>query len=146
MRFFRGSGPVLLRIVSEYDQEIPQSQTADNPVAPPGRAAEPSLDTRRTNPVYFFILIFRGGGVQTPCPQSGSARALRCSHTCMCKHQILAYWLLYCAGVMKFHTKYIRKMKNINGNKTTEHIYNEFNYAVHRGSFNRRAINNTMHN
>ena len=26
-------------IVSEYDQKIPQSQTADNPVAPRGRAA-----------------------------------------------------------------------------------------------------------
>ena len=25
----------------EYDQEIPQSQTADNPVAPRGRAAQP---------------------------------------------------------------------------------------------------------
>ena len=35
--------------VSEYDQEIPQSQTADNPVAPRGRAAQPSLDTRKTN-------------------------------------------------------------------------------------------------
>ena len=34
---------------SEYDQEIPQSQTADNPVAPRGRAAQPSLDTRKTN-------------------------------------------------------------------------------------------------
>ena len=32
------------KIVSEYDQEIPQSQTAaDNPVAPRGRAAQPSL-------------------------------------------------------------------------------------------------------
>ena len=30
------------KIVSEYDQEIPQSQTADNPVALPGRAAQPS--------------------------------------------------------------------------------------------------------
>ena len=29
-------------IVSEYDQEIPQLQTADNPVAPRGRAAQPS--------------------------------------------------------------------------------------------------------
>ena len=28
------------KIVSEYDQEIPQSQTADNPVAPRGRAAQ----------------------------------------------------------------------------------------------------------
>ena len=28
------SFPDLLKIVSEYDQEIPQSQTADNPVAP----------------------------------------------------------------------------------------------------------------
>ena len=27
------------KIVSEYDQEIPQSQNADNPVAPRGRAA-----------------------------------------------------------------------------------------------------------
>ena len=29
----------MTKIVSEYDQEIPQSQTADNPVAPRGRAA-----------------------------------------------------------------------------------------------------------
>ena len=27
---------------SEYDQEIPKSQIADNPVAPQGRAAQPS--------------------------------------------------------------------------------------------------------
>ena len=37
------------KIVSEYDQEIPQSQTADNPMAPRGRAAQPSRDTRKTN-------------------------------------------------------------------------------------------------
>ena len=37
---------LLWKIVSEYDQEIPQSQTADNPVAPRGRAAQPSQDTR----------------------------------------------------------------------------------------------------
>ena len=37
------------KIVSEYDQEIPQSQTVDNPVAPRGRAAQPSQDTRKTN-------------------------------------------------------------------------------------------------
>ena len=29
------------KLVSEYDQEIPQLQTADNPVAPRGRAAQP---------------------------------------------------------------------------------------------------------
>ena len=40
---------LLSKIVSEYDQEIPQSQTADNPVAPRGRAAQPSGDTRKTN-------------------------------------------------------------------------------------------------
>ena len=34
---------------SEYDQEIPQSQTTDNPMAPQGRAAQPSRDTRKTN-------------------------------------------------------------------------------------------------
>ena len=38
-----------LKIVSEYDQEIPQSQTADNPVTPRGRADQPSRDTRKTN-------------------------------------------------------------------------------------------------
>ena len=38
-----------LKIVSEYDQEIPQSQTADNPMAPRGRATRPSRDTRKTN-------------------------------------------------------------------------------------------------
>ena len=38
-----------LLINSEYDQEMPQSQTADNPVAPRGRATQPSRDTRKTN-------------------------------------------------------------------------------------------------
>ena len=35
--------------VSEYDQEIPQSQTADNHMSPQGRATQPSRDTRKTN-------------------------------------------------------------------------------------------------
>ena len=43
------------KIVSEYDQEIPQSQTADNPVAPRGRAAQPSQDTRKTNYPYVAL-------------------------------------------------------------------------------------------
>ena len=34
---------------SEYDQEIPQSQTADNPMAPRGRPTQPLQDTRKTN-------------------------------------------------------------------------------------------------
>ena len=42
-------GKSLRKIVSEYDQEVPQSQTTDNRVAPPGRAAQPSRDTRKTN-------------------------------------------------------------------------------------------------
>ena len=37
------------KIVSEYDQEISQSQTAHNPMARLGRAAQPSRDTRKTN-------------------------------------------------------------------------------------------------
>ena len=32
---------ICTKIVSEYDQEVPHSQTADNPVAPRGRAAQP---------------------------------------------------------------------------------------------------------
>ena len=32
-----------VKIVSEYNQEIPQSQTADNPMAPRGRAAKSVL-------------------------------------------------------------------------------------------------------
>ena len=43
------SQQVIPKIVIEYDQEIPQSQTADNPVAPQGRAPQPSRDTRKTN-------------------------------------------------------------------------------------------------
>ena len=39
---FQTSGLKRLKIVNEYDQEMPQSQTADNPVAPRGRAAQPS--------------------------------------------------------------------------------------------------------
>ena len=38
-----------MKIVSEYDQEILQSQTADEPMAPRGRANQPSRDTRKTN-------------------------------------------------------------------------------------------------
>ena len=40
---------IIANIVNEYYQEIPQSQTADNPMAPRGRAAQPSRDTRKTN-------------------------------------------------------------------------------------------------
>ena len=46
---FSHKGTILTKIVSEYDQEITQSQTADNPVASRGRAAQPSRDTRETN-------------------------------------------------------------------------------------------------
>ena len=38
-----------VKTVSEYDQEKPQSQTADDPMAPRRRASQPSLDTRKTN-------------------------------------------------------------------------------------------------
>ena len=34
---------------SEYDQEIPESQTADKPMTPRGRATQSLLDTRKTN-------------------------------------------------------------------------------------------------
>ena len=37
------------KIVSEYNQEIPQSQTADKPVASRGRATQQSRDTRKIN-------------------------------------------------------------------------------------------------
>ena len=47
--FFTVSTEKASKIVSEYDQEIPQSQTADNPMAPRGRATQPSRDTRKTN-------------------------------------------------------------------------------------------------
>ena len=37
------------KIVSEYDQEIPQSQTVDKPIAPQGKATQQSQGTRKTN-------------------------------------------------------------------------------------------------
>ena len=46
---YRGWVNSYCKVVSEYDQEIPQSQTADNPIEPRGRAAQPSRDTRKTN-------------------------------------------------------------------------------------------------
>ena len=46
---YSSKGTLPSKIVSEYDQEIPQSQTADNPVAPRERAAQPSRDSRKTN-------------------------------------------------------------------------------------------------
>ena len=40
---------VISKKVSEYDQAISQSQTADKPRAPRGRATQQSRDTRKTN-------------------------------------------------------------------------------------------------
>ena len=37
------------KIVGGYDQEILQSQTADKPMAPQGRATQQLRDTRKTN-------------------------------------------------------------------------------------------------
>ena len=37
------------KIVSEYVQEVPQSQIADNPMTPQERATQPSRDTTKTN-------------------------------------------------------------------------------------------------
>ena len=36
------STPIQAKIVSEYDQEIPRSQTADTPMVPRGRATQQS--------------------------------------------------------------------------------------------------------
>ena len=36
----------MTKIVSEYDQETPQSQTADKPMAPRERATQQLRDTR----------------------------------------------------------------------------------------------------
>ena len=38
-----------VNIVSEYDQEIPQSQTTDKPMATRGRATQQLRDTRKTS-------------------------------------------------------------------------------------------------
>ena len=38
-----------LKKVSEFAQEIPQSQTADKPMALQGRGTQPSRDTSKTN-------------------------------------------------------------------------------------------------
>ena len=43
-------------IVREYDQEIPQSQIVDNPMASRGTAAQPSRDTKKTNQAKQFAL------------------------------------------------------------------------------------------
>ena len=37
------------KIISEYDQEIPESQTADKPMTSRGRATQHSRDAKNTN-------------------------------------------------------------------------------------------------
>ena len=44
----RSTKDVAYKKISEYDQEIPQSQTADDPVVPRERATQPSRDTWKT--------------------------------------------------------------------------------------------------
>ena len=46
----------LLKLVSEYDQEIPQSQTADNPMAPRGRATQASVTRDRAITESRFVM------------------------------------------------------------------------------------------
>ena len=53
------------KIVSEYDQEIPQSQTADNPMAPRGRAK------------LYKIVFLTGGAATTLTSNSPTASPLR---------------------------------------------------------------------
>ena len=56
----RGSMPTikgLLKYVSEYDQEIPQSQTADNPMAPRGRVTQASVTRDRAITESRFVMI-----------------------------------------------------------------------------------------
>ena len=49
------------KIVSKYDQEIPQSQTADKPMAPQGRATQQHRDTRKkTKQATSFLFPKRG--------------------------------------------------------------------------------------
>ena len=44
---------MVIKIVSEYDHEIPQSETVDNPMAPRGRATQqsrlPGRQTKQSN-------------------------------------------------------------------------------------------------
>ena len=48
------------KIVSEYDQEIPQSQTADKPMAPQGRAKQQSQDARKLEFSLFLKMLRLG--------------------------------------------------------------------------------------
>ena len=51
--------PILfVKIVSEYDQEIPQLQTADKPMTPQGRATQQSRDTWKTNQARLSSSLF----------------------------------------------------------------------------------------
>ena len=45
-----------MKIVSEYDQKIPQSQTADKRMTPRGRPAQQPRYTRKTNRATSFLL------------------------------------------------------------------------------------------
>ena len=49
MTVYKGKGSIAALKNSEYDQEIPQSQTADKPIARQDRATYQSMDTMMTN-------------------------------------------------------------------------------------------------
>ena len=48
---------IYTKVVNECDQEILQSQNADKPMAPRGRATQPSRYTRKTTSSLFPIKI-----------------------------------------------------------------------------------------
>ena len=56
--------------VSEYDEEIPQTQTADKPMASSGRATQQSRGTRKTNKAKQHALSSPSRWVQSNAQQN----------------------------------------------------------------------------
>ena len=64
IRLFTDDCVLYSNIHSLQNQEISQSQTADNPMAPRGRATQPSRDTRKTKQPATRLSYFAGRSLQ----------------------------------------------------------------------------------
>ena len=62
---------------SEYDQEIPQLQTADNPMTPRGRATQPSRDKKEDKEALTMRRIFSLADMITKAEFSNSPNVFK---------------------------------------------------------------------
>ena len=92
-------------IVSEYDQEIPQSQTADNPVAPRG-----IIIISRINEFFLFFVFsikYRCSHILLIKHKLHLSRLFCCNRTCYCVNMVsVTSAARYITSASRYHQRY----------------------------------------